>query len=395
MTVPELPGAQPYWRRRLWWRRAGLTSVAFWASTAVAFATTVVLARMLGPADYGVVVLALAAGAVLSTFLDISLEDALVYFGSRKLAVAEPGLRALFRFAARLDLLLGAAVTVVLLLAADLIATVFTAGRVDADLVRLGILVAAVATVDGTTGAAGAAVQAYLAWRHAWLRWPHEPQASVAARPLIRFAALSSLSGSVTSASAAVLPLLLARLFDARSVGRFAVAAAPLLFAGLLSGPIRLALMPEQTERLAQSSGRGRRDLGRLVLAAVVASAVTIGAGLLVLPTAVPLLFGRAYEDAVPLALVILVGVLGVNISSAAKLFVLAAGRAGIRAAMAGVELLLVLVLVAAAAQGGQLRAAAAGYAAALLLVAALWCAVALSLRRRSGAATLEPDPAA
>jgi O-antigen/teichoic acid export membrane protein len=146
--------------------------------------------------------------------------------------------------------------------------------------------------------------------------------------------------------------------------------------------------MPEQTERLTRGlPSTARRDLVRLVAAATLVSVVTVAAGWLLLPWVIPALFGAAYEDAVPLALVVVLGVLGVNVSSAGKLFALAAGRAGVRAAMAAVELVAVLGAVTVGARLDGLHGAAVGYAAALLVIALVWCGVALTLRSAPAAA--------
>jgi hypothetical protein len=130
-----------FWTSRAWWNKAGQTTVAVWASTAVGFVGTVVAARGLGADGYGAVVLAIAAATFISTFLDLTLEEGVVHYGYRALAVRDiGGLRVLLRTSFVFDLIVGVAIAAVIIGLAGPIADVASGGKLDPDLIRLAAL---------------------------------------------------------------------------------------------------------------------------------------------------------------------------------------------------------------------------------------------------------------
>jgi O-antigen/teichoic acid export membrane protein len=149
----DSPG-RPFWATRSWWGRAGQTSIAVWGSNALSFFGTVVAARYLGPGDYGSVLIALGVVTLVATFLDLTLEEALVFHGNRALAAGDhAGLRAMITTSFRLDLALGVLVTAGIVAFAQPLADIATANRIDPTLIRLAAFAVFAATVDSTTSA--------------------------------------------------------------------------------------------------------------------------------------------------------------------------------------------------------------------------------------------------
>ena len=85
-------------------RRRSATAAWIYAAVACAFAGTVVAARVLGLADYGVFATALVTVGFFQTLLDLTVEESLTKFGFRYVAGEEWGrLRRLFRQALLLE----------------------------------------------------------------------------------------------------------------------------------------------------------------------------------------------------------------------------------------------------------------------------------------------------
>jgi hypothetical protein len=94
----------PFWKTREWWGRAGRTTIAVYVATVLAFLATVVVARALGPTDFGTVVLGVAVATLLGTLLDLTLEEAVVHHGYRALAQGDTaGLLGIIRASLLLD----------------------------------------------------------------------------------------------------------------------------------------------------------------------------------------------------------------------------------------------------------------------------------------------------
>ena len=74
----------------------------------LAFLATVVVARALGPTDFGTVVLAVAVATLLGTLLDLRLAEAVVHHGYRALAQGDTaGLLGIIRASLLLDIGIG------------------------------------------------------------------------------------------------------------------------------------------------------------------------------------------------------------------------------------------------------------------------------------------------
>ena len=288
--------AATFWRSGLWWRRAGISSASYWVANALGFATTIVAARGLGPEHYGEVILALSICSVTALFLDFTLEEALIYFGTRDAyAGNRSALRRLFRTALAVDVAIGVVITIAVVALATPLSSLASGGDLPSHLIRIAALSILVATADGTTGAAlsvasrpdlrmhamlfgsltrlglvalavqgetqgvvvvaivvgmavSSAVQAAFAWHVAWRRWPPAgpDDARIPVGTILRFSFHSSITSSLTAANASVVPIVLGRTLGTSVVAQFHVATAPLQAAGIATAPLRLAVAPGQ-----------------------------------------------------------------------------------------------------------------------------------------------------
>jgi O-antigen/teichoic acid export membrane protein len=423
------------------------SSIALWGSSALAFVGTVVAARALGPSEYGQVALALATATLIATLLDLTLQAGVVHHGSRALADGQFGeLRALVRGAFLLDVAIGIAISGMVIVFADPIAEVASAGRLEPALIQLAAIATLGATVDGTTGAVlmlagrpelsawataatnlarlaaivlalsvgtaeavvaayaagtvvGGICQALLAWRVGWRAWP-APRGRLEfkrwARRLAPFAVHSSLSTTVISATDSLIQVVLGRASGPAAVALFRVARLPEMVGGLVSAPVRLVMFPENARFVA--SGR-INDLERLLyrwsgisLALAVPAAV---AGWFALPGLITTIYGERFADAAGAARILLVTAVLLFGFPWMKTFAAVIGRPQIASALAGVMLVVALPITAVYAEHGQV-AAAAGVSCGVAAMTAgyLWVARRYFKRHRAeGMGAVEGEP--
>lgn len=414
----------PYWRQRAWWQRAAWTSATFWTAHAVTLLGSVVAARGLGAESYGAVVLALATCSTVALFSDITLDEALVFFGIKDAQERQGAhLRPLFRMALGVDLTLGVGVFAGLALAASPLASL-AGGSLDPHLVRLAALSVLAATANGTTRAVflvagradlwaraslvtslirlgllvlvarrgqpsdtlvalalatavGAVAQGGLAWWRIWRRWPPSRAGSrsgVGVRPLLRFAAHSSITSSLSAATTSVVPLILGRTLGTTAVAQFNVAATPLIAAGVLTAPLRSATLPEQTALWARGDHADvRRNFSVVSGGVMAASAAVLLLGWWVLPKTVLFVYGESFRGAIPTVQILLFALPGLMVSSWAKLSSVAIGKPSARTKVGVVDCLTTIALVGILSASNGLPGAAAGYAAATAITALLW----------------------
>ncbi len=268
---PDVPQAA-FWTDRTWWRRAGSASIAIWAAAGVALITGIVAARALGPDGYGSVVLAIAVVTLISTLLDLTLEQGVVHHGYRALTAKDYGaLRSLLRVAFAVDLGVGLAVGALILGLAGPLSDLLGSGEADASMVRIAVAISVAQTVDGTTGAvlllagrrelrawvmfgtsvlrlvgvvwavgvggpqevlvayagaalAGSLIQGGIAWRVGWSKWDRaEPREGAREwlGKLRSFGIFSSIATSVQGAQRSAAPVILGSLAGAQTVGIF------------------------------------------------------------------------------------------------------------------------------------------------------------------------------
>jgi O-antigen/teichoic acid export membrane protein len=403
----EQQALPPFWKTRAWWARAGWTAVAVYLATVLSFVGTVVAARALGPTEFGTVVLAVAVTTLFSTFLDLTLGEAVVHHGHRAVVRGDAaGIVGLLRTSLVLDVAIGVVVSGSVVLLAAPLAELASAGRLDSDLVRLAALITLCSTADSTMGAVlqlagrpdlrgwvmtgtnlarligvliavqfgtaeaiilgyaagealGAVGTALVAWRLVRNRWGSAVSSRalrVPIRELIRFGFHTSVTTSVAAASGALVPVLLGRLAGPTAVGLFRAGMFPVFVADNASGPIRIVLYPEQARLSAQGDhAQLRQAIRNHTLAAFAVSVPVAVAGWFALPWLLPLLYSDAFDDAVLPARVMLIAAVARFSGAWFKTLPPALGKPELRTALSLFELaLMVSLLIVLGGQGAD-----------------------------------------
>lgn len=420
-----------------------------WLGHAAILASTVVLARNLSVRALGAVVLATSVVTLISNLLDLTLDEAVVYHGVRSETAGRRGeLKGMLRAAVLLDLLIGLVIWAVIVAAAVPIAAVAGHGQLDPDLVRVASLIALANTLDGSTGAAlfimgkvglravtfglsgmvrlvlivlvvrtnseaavllcyavafglATVVQSVLAWRLAWRPLAGEPiEGGVRAwsRPLFRFGIHTSVTTTIASAGAGIVPIVLARTAGLHEAAIVAIAMLPVTVVLVGSTPLRMVLLPEQV-RLSATGATGtlRRVLGQYVVAALGLGLAGSVAGWFFLPTLIPALYSHRYDVAVGPARILLIAAVARLATVWSKNFAAAIGRPQLRTWMAAIELVAVIGLLFALAPRGA-EGAAWALSISYTAIALLWWVVSRSMLRADSdrsAVDLDVDPRA
>jgi O-antigen/teichoic acid export membrane protein len=439
----EQQALPPFWKTRAWWSRAGWTGVAVYLATVLAFLGTVVAARGLGPSEFGTVVLAVAVATLFSTFLDLTLGEAVVHHGHRAVARGDAaGIVGLLRASLVLDVAIGVVVSGSVVLLAAPLAELASAGRLDPDLVRLAALITLCSTADSTMGAVlqvagrpdlrgwvmtgtnlarltavliavqfgtaeaiilayaagnalGALGNALVAWRLVrtrWGSWASSRVLRVPIRELIRFGFHTSITTSVAAASGALVPVLLGRLAGPTAVGLFRASMFPVFVADNASGPIRIVLYPEQARLSAKGDhAQLRQAIRNHTLAALAVSLPVAVAGWFALPWLLPLLYSDTFDDAVLPARIMLIAAVARFSGAWFKTLPAALGKPELRTALALFELaLMILLLIVLGGQGSDGAAIAFAATSVVARVAAIVTA-GVVLRRAEAAAGAAP----
>jgi len=364
-----------------------------------------------------------------SIFLDITFEEATVYYGNRVLTAGDiGGLRALMAMSLKLDIAVGVVVSAAIFFLAAPLAQVASAGSLDPDLVRIVSISALVLTADTTAyaalalvrrvdlrarataatslfrllgiivavaldggaeavavsyvigGAAGSVVLGRLAWRTAWQQWRGAPPARVSpvtAGTLTRFAFHTSLATSVQSVSGTLVPVILARASGTAAVGIFRVALLPVVASQNLSGPLRLAIFPEQARLVAE---RRTADIRKATRGYTV---IALGLGIVgaaiawvAMPWLIPLLYSSSFDASVTPARILLIAAVVSFAFGWRKSLLAAIGRPDIRSRLSILSMVVtvsvLLVLADRGAEGAAIAVTAGTVSTALawLLIA-------------------------
>jgi O-antigen/teichoic acid export membrane protein len=397
------------------------------------FLAAVIVGRALGPTNLGVLVLATTTVASIATFLDFSLEEAVIHFGARLIEEGAPGaVRALLRTSVRLDAAVGAAVFAAIFLAADPIARFVSHGEIAPLLVRLAAVEMLTTTLNGTSGAAlmlggraelrawaigctmllrliavyvavhvvGGGAQtvlwAYIAGsglaaigqlllaRRVARAWggTRVERPPVSTRQLATFGLHSSVTTTLVAARVALIAIVLGRRVGAVQVGLLSVAMLPVTLANVVTSPLRMMTFPEQATLAAQRRldvlWRGVQSYTAVaVLVGVVAAAI----GFVLLPILLPWLYTDAFRDAVTPARILLPAAVASLAVAWAKALPAAIGRPQIRSYVSLGEFLVTLAAVLAVASHGAVGAATA-ISLTAVLAAGVWYAVARRILR-------------
>ena len=410
-------------------RRRSATAAWVYIAVALAIVATIVAARVLGLAQFGVFATALAVVGFFQALLDLTVEESLTKYGFRYVEAGDWGrLRRLFRQMLVLKLVGGALATGILLvlapfadqlfgedgvgaalLAASLLPLVQSSENVGATALLLhgrydlrgayqaasaGLRLVAVAlcaphgvtaTLVGIVLAQFAAtIVISLAGLSAIRRFPSAP-----VRPLAEdvagirsFVLQSSIATGVVSVRTTLVPIVLGLVAGPTQVGLFRVAQTPQTGLAAASSPARLVLMTEQT----RDWERGERSR---VLAVVASYTRWAGALMLVavpvffvaMPALVRVVFGSEYEGAVDAARIVLFAA-GIYFTIGwTKSLPVTVGRPRLRILTHGLETLVAIPLVAVLGTEWGATGAAVAVLVSAVVFAAAWLVVLARLR--------------
>ena len=406
-------------RSRLLWRRSA-TAVGFYASTAFGILGTVVAARQLDLAEFGVFATVTAAAGFFQALLDVTVEESLTKYGFRYVESEDWGrLRRLFRRALELKLIGGVVAALVLVALAPVADTLFSGtdllvpvlliaplpllqapenvsatalllrgrydirsafGMVSMALRFVGIVIGLRFGVEGAIAGlviAQVLASAAVGWvgLAAFRRFPKVPIQLLGEhrREIMSFVGHSTLATTVVALRTSFVPVLLGIAANSTQTGLLRVAQAPQTGLTAASSPARLILLTEQT----RDWEKGREET---VLAGV-RNYLRIASGMMVV--AVPIffifmgplvriVFGEKYEDAITAARIVLFAGAVQFVVGWAKSLPVSIGRPRLRVFAHGLEtiVLLPLVVVLGAAYG------ATGAAIAILVSSVVFAAI-------------------
>ena len=422
-------------------RRRSATAAWIYAGVACSFAGTVVAARVLGLADYGVFATALVTVGFFQTLLDLTVEESLTKFGFRYVASHEWGrLRRLFRQAVLLKLAGGFVATMLLVALAPFADELFDAGDIEQAILAAALLPLVQASENvGATALllhsrydlrsvyqAGSAVLRLLAivigvrfgvveallaivvaqaistvvisviGAVALRRFPTASQQHLAedVREIRSFVLQSSVATGVISLRGTLVPLLLGVVSGTIQVGLFRVAQTPQTGLAAASSPARLVLMTEQT----RDWERGERAR---ILAGLRAYSKWAGALMLVavpvffvlMPWLIRIVFGEDYAGATHAARIVLVAAAIHFVLGWTKSLPVTIGRPRLRIVTHGLETLVAIPLVAVLGVEWGATGAAVAVLASTLVFAAAWLVVVVRLRDEVAAAGVSLQP--
>ncbi len=201
-------------------------------------------------------------------------------------------------------------------------------------------------------------------------------------RPFIRFVLQSSLDTGLDAFRTWIAPLALGIVRTATDVGLFRGAQAPQYAFAVLSAPVRMVLLTEQT----RDWEAGRLDtviagLRRYVIWSTLLMAAILLPAELIMPWLVPFLLGEDYAPAVGAARFVLVAAAIQLVFGWTKSFPVTIGRPGLRVVAHAVEVAVLLPLILLF---GELWGVTGGGAAVLVssvAFGATWVAIVLWLR--------------
>lgn len=419
---------RPFWATRDWWYRAGHTSLGLWLGTALAFVATLLAARALGPLSYGSVILTVSLTGLIFTLLDLTLDEAVVFHGTKLLEAEDVrGLRDLLATALTIDALNGLVVLGATVALASAIAEILAGGLADPSLVRVGALAAFATTLNGTTGgvlmlarrpelrawmtawsaglrvvavlfalglrtspmavvsafagaaAIGAISQGVVAWRVARDRWTIQGGERETSRaswigPLVAFGFHSSVATSVLAGRGALLPVVFGRIAGVDALGLFSVGMFPVSAASIATSGLRMSLFPEQARLTAAGDHRGllQSVRGHVYLGLAVGVPAAI-AGYLVLPWLIPLIYSSEFSRSVAPARILLVAAVLYLALGWTKTLPAAVGRPGLRTIVSVADLSVSTLLIWGLAGFGPEGAATAVSIATAILAIVWW----------------------
>jgi O-antigen/teichoic acid export membrane protein len=369
----------------------------------------------------------MSLAGLIATLLDLTLEEAVVFHGSRLLATQDLGaFRGLLSAALAIDALNGVLVLAAVVSFAGVVSALLSGGLTSPALLRVAALAAFATTLNGTTGAVlllarrpelrawmgawaalvrvaavliafrlgagpmavvsafavaaaiGAVSQGVVAWRVAHRRWAGQEKGARSvrtwAKPLVGFGIHTALATSVLAGRGALIPVVFGRLAGTHALGSFSVANLPVSAASVATSGLRMSLFREQAHLSAQGDwSRLRRSVQGHVLIGFAVGVPAAAIGYFLLPWLISTMYTPAFSGSVAPARILLIAAVLYLALGWTKTLPAATGRPGLRTAVAGVDLGVSLLLVWALATHGSVGAATAVSISTALLVVAWW----------------------
>jgi O-antigen/teichoic acid export membrane protein len=426
--------------------RLGLTRrrvVAFggvYGSVALGLAASLVVLRVLGPADAGRFTIVIATADFLALLVWLTSDDALVKYGFKYAANEEWGrFHRLIRVAFGAELAASLVATLLILIAVPFVDSIFSSSGLQAPLLIAALLpplqalesIAAATLILGgrydlrgtwltlsmglrlvgivigaqigvTAAVAGVVVAQAITTVSilgiglgALRRFPAAEPAPIGEDrgPIVRFVVSSATYTGLISLRLWVAPLALGIVRDAAEVGLFRAAQMPQTGLAALSSPLRMILLSEQT----RDWEHGRPEvvlagIRRYVKGSALIAAVVLVPVLASIPWLVRHVLGADYLPAVPAARLILCGAAIQLVLSWTKTFPVTIGRPNLRLWAHGVETAVMLPLIVVLGDRWGVTGAGAAMLVSSVAFALAWGVILLRLRR-SGFSAPSPAP--
>jgi O-antigen/teichoic acid export membrane protein len=244
----------------------------------------------------------------------------------------------------------------------------------------LGLLVAQLVTTVSIVGVGFVALR----------RFPKAAPAPLGEdrRPFVRFVVQSSIDTALDAFRTWIAPLALGIVRTATDVGLFRGAQAPQWAFAVLSAPVRLVLMTEQT----RDWEAGRIDavitsLRRYVVGSTLLMIAIVPPAELLMPWLVRILLGEDYLPAVGAARFVLAAAAIQLVFGWTKSFPVTIGRPGLRVVAHVVEVAVLVPLILIFGEAWGVTGAGAAVLVSTLAFAATWIVIVLRLRASHGAA--------
>jgi len=411
-----------------------------YGSVALGLAASLVVLRVLGPADAGRFTIVIATADFLALLVWLTSDDALVKYGFKYAANEEWGrFHRLIRVAFGAELAASLVATALIVIAVPFVDSIFSTSGLEAPLliaallpplqalesiaaatlilggrydlrgtwltlsmglrlagIVIGAQIGVTAAVAGVVAAQAMTTGSILVIGLGALRsFPTaEPEPIGDDRgPIVRFVVSSATYTGLISLRLWVAPLALGIVRDAAEVGLFRAAQMPQTGLAALSSPLRMILLSEQTRDWEHGrpevvlAGIRRYVKGSALIAALVLVPVIAS-----IPWLVRHVLGADYLPAVPAARLILVAAAIQLVLSWTKTFPVTIGRPNLRLWAHGVETAVMLPLIVVLGDRWGVTGAGAAILVSSVAFALAWGVILLRLRR-SGFSAPSPAP--
>lgn len=410
-------------------RRRAATAVATYGATVLGIVTVAAATRFLGDYRFGLFALVLAAVAFFQLLLDATVEEAVVKYGFRYAAAERWGrLRRLVAVALAVKWAGGVAAALFVLTLAPFAEALFNADGLFVPML-LGALIPLVQAPEAVSGAvllvrgrydlrawffvvsmllrlggvalgasygvseavlgyvvaqAGASLAIGAAAALLLRRFPaarYEPLGEDV-REIRRFVFNSAAGSGLVSLRTTIAPLGLGLVSNPFQVGYFRTGQAPVTGLAALSSPVRLIMLTDQTRDVE----RGRddllwRSLKRYSLGAAALLVPVVPIAWVLMPWAVPFVFGSQFEPAVEPARILLLAASIQLVLGWTKSLPVSVGRPGLRIVAHGVETAVLLPFVLVLGSRWDATGAAVAYLIATCAFALTWLVLLARLR--------------